>query len=138
MKLNIKLNIYSYLISLILSFGFSSLLFAQEYPNAISPEDAYLKIKHESSVLIDVREKNEVALGMAEPAIWYPKSSIDADLETFEKELSNFAGKEIILYCHSGRRASLIIQKLAEHGFFAWNMGGYQGWLEKGFPIKIP
>lgn len=119
--------------------NFSYAAQSNEYPNAISVADAKAKLDAGTAILIDVRESDEVALGMAAPALWYAKSSIDKDLGSFIAFLTHEAnGKEIIIYCRSGHRASLVIQALSEQHIFAFNMGGFQDWVDAGFPTKNP
>jgi rhodanese-related sulfurtransferase len=109
-----------------------------EYPNAITPQAAQTLISEGSAVLIDVREQSEVALGMAAPALWYAKSSIDSNLQGFVDFLSQYNGKKIIIYCRSGHRASVVIQNLTTKNIEAFNMGGFQSWVDAGLPIKTP
>ncbi|HAR42762.1 MAG TPA: hypothetical protein DCS07_09075 [Bdellovibrionales bacterium] len=111
---------------------------ANSYPNAIAPLEAKRLLDQGSAVLIDIREKSEIALGMAAPALWYPKSTIDADLEGFLAFLATHSGKEIILYCRSGNRVSAVIKMLTPRGIHAWNMGGFAAWVDARLPTKIP
>ncbi len=109
---------------------------AHSYPNAITAVSAKAKADAGKAVLIDVREDSEIADGMAAPAEWYAKSKIDENEIAFTKHLGGFSGKEIILYCRSGKRASVVIEKLATQGIKAWNMGGYSDWVAAGFQTK--
>ncbi len=126
------------LLTLALLLGIGGTSFANSYPNAISPQDTKALLEQGKAVLIDIREQSEIAQGMAEPALWYPKSSIDANFDGFISYLAQFAGKEIVLYCRSGNRVSQVIPRLAEKGVNAWNMGGYKDWLAAGFGSKNP
>ena len=119
---------------IILSWLFVPL--AYSFPNEISPVDAKQLFEKGKGVIIDVREKSEVDLGMAKSALWYPKSSIDNDFDGFKAFLASYLSKNIILYCRSGHRASLVIEKLAKDNIKALNMLGYQGWVDAGLPIK--
>lgn len=119
--------------------NFSHAAQISDYPNAISVVDAKAKLDAGAAILIDVREADEVASGMAAPALWFAKSSIDKDLGSFIAFLNREAnGKEIILYCRSGHRASLVVQALSEQNIVALNMGGFQGWVDAGLPTKNP
>lgn len=126
----------SFILAVGLTLGLSSICFAHNYPNPISPQEAKALTDSGAAVLIDVREQNEVSQGMAEPALWYPKSSIDAALDKFVAYLSQYPNEKIIIYCRSGHRASVVIQALAGAGVVAWNMGGFQDWLNAGLPVK--
>lgn len=119
-------------------FGNLNMALAHQYPNPISVQDANTLVEQGNAILIDIREKDEVVLGMASPAFWYAKSTIDADFEGFISYLGAQSKKEIILYCRSGRRVSLVIEMLAERGIHAFNMGGFQDWVSAGLPVKTP
>lgn len=126
----------SFILALGMSLGLSTNCFAHNYPNPISPQGAKALTDSGAAVLIDVREQNEVSQGMAGPALWYPKSSIDAALDKFMTYLSQYPNEKIIIYCRSGHRASIVIQALAGAGVVAWNMGGFQDWVSAGLPVK--
>ena len=111
-------------------------LAANTYPHAISPQDARVLVDQSSAVLVDVRELQEVQAGMAAPAEWYPKSSIDSKIGPFVDYLKAFGNKQIILYCRSGHRASLVLDAIAPYGIQALNMGGFQDWMSAGLPVK--
>jgi rhodanese-related sulfurtransferase len=120
------------------TFSFFSYSKPLDYPNAVTPQAVQGWISAGSAILIDVREKSEVALGMASPAEWYPKSSIDSDPQAFINYLSPFADKKIVLYCRSGQCASIVIQLLSTKDIEAFNMGGFDDWVAAGLPTKIP
>lgn len=125
---------------LILSFMMFFSVFAQAYgfPNSISPLEANSLIEQNQAILIDVREQQEVAQGMAKPALFYPKSSIDANIGEFIVFLANYPDKKIIIYCRSGQRASVVVAALSQRGILAFNMGGFRDWVAAGLETKIP
>jgi rhodanese-related sulfurtransferase len=45
-------------------------------------------------------------------------------------------GKEIILYCHSGRRAAAVAAALATQGVHVANAGGFADWKSAGLPTR--
>jgi rhodanese-related sulfurtransferase len=112
--------------------------FAHNYPNPVSPQDTKAWVEQNEAVMIDVREEAEVAQGMAQPAAWYAKSAIDSSLDGFVKYLGQYPGKEIVLYCRSGHRASLVAEQLATRKIKVWNMGGFKDWVDAGFATKTP
>lgn len=74
--------------------------------------------------LIDVRRDDEVAQGMIEGAEHIP-------LDQFDPSAMDFSdGREVVLYCRSGRRSTLAGQRLAQHtGKPAKHLaGGYLAW----------
>lgn len=120
------------ILTLISSLGFA----AGDWPNSISAIDANGLVVAEKAILIDVREENEVATGMAASATWYAKSKIDADLAGFITFVRANEDVTPIIYCRSGRRASVIVELLAKEGIFSYNMGGFDAWIEAGLPTK--
>lgn len=120
-------------------FGFLGLLGTSTAmaSDAIDPQGADRLLKGGRAVLIDIREKDEVAEGMAAPAQWLAMSEIQAESpkwQAFLKELKK--DKEVILYCRSGRRASVIAPRFQRDGFKVRNMGGFSAWKSAGLPVK--
>lgn len=76
-------------------------------------------------VLIDVRERNEVELGMVKGALWFPLSDIESDTDWSKKFTKKTWGKKIYLYCQSGKRAEKVKEILANKAIFSTNLGGY-------------
>jgi rhodanese-related sulfurtransferase len=78
------------------------------------------KLKDDSVLLLDVRthrERNESAI---QGSVHIPLGEIREKLKTLEKHRQ----KEIICYCHSGRRSSAAVTLLQKNGFNAVNMKG--------------
>lgn len=120
---------------LLLSLGIAATCQA-DYPNSISVQQAKALVDGDKALLVDVREQSEVAQGMAAPATWYAKSAIDADLKSFVSFLKKSPDKKYIIYCRSGHRASVVVDKLNKEGIDSFNMGGYQAWVDAGFPTR--
>jgi rhodanese-related sulfurtransferase len=104
---------------------------------AISAADAAARVKAGSAVLVDVREADEIATGMAEPAVWMPSSRIGGEewkrfVAAIPKE------QEVILYCRSGRRSHQAGLRLASLGYRTSNMGGFSAWTQAGLPVETP
>jgi len=96
-------------------------------------------LRNDFAVLVDVREADEIANGMAEGAQWMPYNSKmlpnSPEFETWLKTLPK--DKEIILYCRSGRRSGIAAAEiLANKGFKTANMGGFEEWEKAGLPVK--
>jgi len=94
----------------------------------LSPEELAAKIKAGNIRLIDVRTDEEVAGGMI------PGAEHIA-LDTFDPaKLDLSDGREVVLYCRSGRRSAIAGEKLAavtgepvahlEGGMLAWEAAG--------------
>ena len=114
----------------------ATLAIAADVPK-ISPAEAAKLVAAGRAVLVDVREPNEWAeTGVAAPAALLAKSDFDGAQQDWKPFLEKNAGKEIILYCRSGRRAGLIGAALADQGVQVANAGGFQDWADAGLPVR--
>ena len=105
----------------------------------ISPAEAAKRVAAGKAVLVDVREPAEWAeTGVAAPAVLLAKSDFDGAQKDWKPFLEQNAGKEIILYCRSGKRAGLVAAALAEKGFKTTNAGGMKDWTAAGLPARKP
>lgn len=103
----------------------------------ITPEVAAQRVAERKAVLVDVREPAEwKATGVAAPALLLPKSDFDGAQKLWAKFLEQNRGKEIILYCHSGRRAGAVAAELAAQGIKVANAGGFADWKAAGLPTR--
>lgn len=94
-------------------------------------------LNNDFAILLDVREQDELAAGMAAPALWFPTSkavSGSAEWEAFLEKLPK--DKEIVIYCASGGRAGRVASELAGRGYRTANMGGFFDWAKAGMPVK--
>jgi rhodanese-related sulfurtransferase len=84
--------------------------------------------------LIDVRRDEEVAEGMIPGA----EHIMLDDFDPAALDLSD--GREVVLYCRSGRRSGIAAERLAEHtGETARHLdGGILAWEEAGLPVSTP
>ena len=105
----------------------------------ISPTDAAKLVADGKAVLVDVREANEWAeTGVAAPAVLLAKSDFDGAQTKWKPFLEKNSGKEIILYCRSGKRAGVVGAALAEKGLKVANAGGLSDWTAAGLPSRKP
>lgn len=103
----------------------------------IAPEEAAQRVAAGTAVLVDVREPSEWAeSGVAAPAMLLAKSDFDGAQKDWKPFLEKNAGKEIILYCRSGARASTVGTALAERGLKVTNAGGLRDWTKAGLPTR--
>ncbi|KRL53774.1 rhodanese-like domain-containing protein [Furfurilactobacillus rossiae] len=80
--------------------------------------------------LIDVREPDEYAEGHVEQTTNLPLSTI----EQWLSNLSNTSTYTVI--CRSGRRSSLAIEQMKQHGITGVNVnGGTLAWQAAGYPV---
>jgi rhodanese-related sulfurtransferase len=123
---------------LIFTFGVSTVLAAEVVK--LSPADAAKLVAEGKAVLVDVREPAEwTETGVAAPAVLLAKSDFDGTQADWKPFLEKTAGKQIILYCRSGKRAGVIGAALGASGHNVANAGGYKDWEAAGLPVrKLP
>lgn len=103
----------------------------------ISPKEASQLVADGKAILIDVREPKEWAqTGVASPAHLLSKSDFDGEQKEWKPFLSSVGEKQLILYCHSGRRAGVIAEALNRLGYKASNAGGLADWKKAGLPTR--
>lgn len=122
---------------------FAALLLAPVGPGGfpvrpITPREASELVDRGAAVLVDVREVDEVAGGMALPARWLPKSRLDQHPEELTALLDSIPqAVQIIFYCASGLRAEAVAERATQNGHQVRNMGGYAGWVRARLPVKL-
>jgi rhodanese-related sulfurtransferase len=90
-----------------------------------SPKQVAGMLNDDSVILLDVRSREERNHQRIEGSLHIPVHEIAQKLNSLEK----YRGKEIICYCHSGRRSMAAASILTKHGFIAANMkGGMVEW----------
>jgi rhodanese-related sulfurtransferase len=107
-------------IFLLIQSGFADRLRTE----SISPDQVKTVLTEGSGVLIDVREKDEVALGIIEGAVWIPLSKLQADSD--QNTLSKLDQKKtLMIYCRSGTRSAKAATLFSKKGFKVRNAGGF-------------
>ncbi len=107
-------------------FSFSSLA-------GIDPESAYKEALAGKAVFIDVREEEEIKLGMIKNAQWFPLSRMKGD-SSWKKDFDSLTtNKNIYLYCRSGNRSGQAKEILKALATDSTNLGGYSD-LRKVLP----
>ena len=78
------------------------------------------------SILLDVRTEDEYAIEHAAGARLLPLDELD---ETEVMDILPDTSAPVLLYCRTGRRASLAAAKLDDLGYTRlYNLGGLNGW----------
>lgn len=98
-------------------------------------------IQHNSSLIIDVREPEEFALGHIENAINIPRGVLEFRTDTnYPGAIASLFDKtaNIILYCRSGGRSALAAQSLSKMGYKAVvsMAGGFMAWEVAKLPVS--
>jgi len=124
-------------VALAAAFALSSLALA-DAPKVekIEPKAAAELVEKKQATLVDVREQDEVAAGMAKPAQWFPLSKVKSDPEAFKAFLAKLPKGKVVFYCAMGHRAGEAAGKAAELGYTVANMGGFKDWSAAGLPTK--
>ena len=105
---------------------------------SVSADEAAARVEAGTAVLIDVREPDEWAGGVAGPARLCSFSDLRGERLQWKKLLEENRDKELILYCASGARSGMAAGMLRKEGFNAVNAGGFGGWRSAGLPVRQP
>lgn len=85
-------------------------------------------------LIVDVRTAQEYAEGHIPDAINVPHDQIVSG----DTRLKDGKGRQVVVYCRSGRRSALAAEQLEKMGFNAVRTlkGDMPGWIEKGLPVE--
>ena len=100
----------------------------------ISVEETHQRIqKKEPTVLLDVREKEEIELGYIEGATFIPQGLLEQKVETLLPDKN----VPVVVYCAGGIRSLTAAKKMREKGYtHVFSMAkGINGWKEAGHEI---
>lgn len=88
-------------------------------------------MQQNNTLLIDVRNDDEVARGIIEGAVHLPLAALPSDYESLLK------ADNIVFYCHSGVRSAHAAAFIASKGYRnAYNLiGGVLAWAKAGQPF---
>jgi rhodanese-related sulfurtransferase len=103
----------------------------------VSVQEAYKAVSEDNkSVMIDVRELDEIAAVAPAIGIVSPMSAIN--LESFGTDHGLKKDQPIYLFCRSGNRSMRVGMALADHGFTNLSNveGGIIAWQAAGLPLK--
>jgi rhodanese-related sulfurtransferase len=102
----------------------------------IAPAEAAQLVAEGKAVLVDVREADEWADGVAAPAELLALSDLTGPRQTWKPFLEKNRDQELILYCRSGGRSGRAAQLLAAEGYRTANAGGFNDWTNAGLPTR--
>lgn len=91
-------------------------------------------LNDENTVVVDVREANEVSAGKIKGARHIPLGQ----LATRVGELEKFKDQPILVYCRSGNRSAMAANTLTKKGFTNVNnlAGGVGAWETANLPLS--
>ncbi len=119
--------------SFILSKEPSVCLGSECFLDTSSTEDVQSAVASGEITLIDVREKSEWDEGHIEGAVFLPLGNIKKDsVSEYDKQ------KKFYVYCRSGSRAGIAVERMKELGFEnVASLGGVLDWKKNGgFLVK--
>jgi rhodanese-related sulfurtransferase len=103
----------------------------------IAASEAAKLVESGKAVLVDCREPSEWKDGgVAKPAVLLPKSDFDGDQKQWKEFLAQNKGKQVIVYCRAGGRASAVATALEKQGVKAASVGGLKDWTAAGLPTR--
>ena len=90
----------------------------------------------DSTVFVDVRERNEWDEGHIPGAIHVPRGNLESRIEAAVPDRET----PLILYCASGARSAFAAKTLEEMGYenVSSLAGGFTDWKRNGFPFDVP
>lgn len=104
----------------------------------LMPAECVARVRDGEALLVDVREPDEWADGIARSARLLPLSDLTGARVQWRPFLAEAGGREILLYCASGARSGIAARLLVAEGVRAANTGGLTAWLNAGWPVGKP
>jgi len=107
-------------------------VFTQKF-SVVSPSGAIQIMNQDNSLLIDVREDNELKDAAIADHKHIPLGKVSGRLGELEK----FKDKDIVVYCRSGHRSASACRTLTKHGFEKIHnlKGGIIAWQDAQLPV---
>ena len=111
---------------------------ANELVPRISIEDAKALLEDINTVILDVREGQELReTGKIKGAIHVPRGLLEFIFRP-EDYVDDEENMKILVYCATGARAALAAKTLMDIGYKnVFNLGGFKEWVEGGGEIEV-
>jgi rhodanese-related sulfurtransferase len=105
-------------------------------PAMVPLEAAREALEAGSAVVIDIREPDEHARGVAAGAKLLPMSQLRERLA----EIPTDPARPVLLICNTQNRSAAVLRALREHGYghVRYVHGGMTGWVQRGWPVVLP
>jgi rhodanese-related sulfurtransferase len=105
-------------------------------PDAVSLDEARAALAAGRAVLIDIRERDEHAGGVAAGARLLPMSQLRQRVA----EIPTDPATPVLLICHTQNRSSATLKALRRSGYghVRYVHGGMSGWMRRGWPVVAP
>lgn len=127
-----------HLLLYVLGLGFATCVASQPVVNndMVTLETARAELEAGRAVLIDIREPDEHASGVAKGAQLLPMRQLGARLA----EIPTSTDKQVFLICNTQNRSSATLRALRERGYkhVRYVQGGMSQWASRGWPLVKP
>ena len=104
----------------------------------VTAEELFRELESQGAhlIVLDVREQNEVDLGLIPGARHVPRGHLDLRIE----EAVPDRDADLVLYCAGGTRSLLAGKLLREMGYRRIRSleGGFRGWKDAGLAVEVP
>jgi rhodanese-related sulfurtransferase len=105
-------------------------------PLRVSLEEARQLSESQEAKMVDIREADEHATGVAQGAWLLPMSQLNQRASEIPKDTA----QPVLIICHTQNRSSKVVQAMKEAG---WNNvryvhGGMSAWARNGWPMVQP
>lgn len=130
------LRLPSFLLATLLLLGMAANAMAQAGAPFVSLEAARAAIEQSSQIVIDIREPDEHATGVAKGAVLIPMSQLGKRLA----ELPQPAKQPFLVICNTQNRSSRVVEQLRTMGYTnaSYVKGGMSLWAARGWPMVKP
>ncbi|WP_096696591.1 rhodanese-like domain-containing protein [Polaromonas sp. AER18D-145] len=130
------LRLPSFLLATLLLLGMTANAMAQAGAPFVSLEAARAAIEQSSQIVIDIREPDEHATGVAKGALLIPMSQLGKRLA----ELPQPAKQPFLVICNTQNRSSRVVEQLRTMGYTnaSYVKGGMSLWAARGWPMVKP
>ena len=104
--------------------------------DSVSLDTARTDLESGKAVLIDIREANEHATGVAKGAKLMPMSALGARLA----DIPTAEDKPVYLICNTQNRSGRTLAALRQRGYkhVRYVKGGMSEWVKRGWPVVKP
>jgi len=108
----------------------------QPASDAVSLEAARAELEAGRALLIDIREPDEHALGVAAGAKLLPMRQLRARLN----EIPTDPSRPVLLICNTQNRSAATLKALRQQGYshVRYVSGGMSEWVRRGWPVVKP
>lgn len=120
-------------------FSFAAVLQAcspETHLPSVSLDQARTELEAGKALMIDIREAQEHATGVAQGVVLLPMSQVAQRVSEIPKQ----AGQPVLLICNTQNRSRAVTEALQEQGFtnIRYVNGGMSEWAKRGWPMVKP